>query len=149
MSKLRADGSATLRVVLNWRSPQFSGEPKFQQLESDRGVAARRVMAGENAAAATGQRDAFLRLVRAAAFFGGRPPSRPLAREARAFASLRFAPTSAATPRTLTRVFLRPETRATRTRAAGRLAGCALRYSARTARMACSACACESTALSI
>jgi hypothetical protein len=31
-------------------------------------------------------------IVRLVAFFGGRPPSRPFAREARALASLRFAP---------------------------------------------------------
>src|SRR5512145_2238140 len=103
-------------------------------------------MAGEKAAAATRQRDAFVRVGRLVAFFAGRPPSRPLAREARAFASLRLAPTRAATPTTLTRGFPRSETRATRTRAPGRLAGCALRYSASTARMARSACACESAA---
>ena len=61
------------------------------------------------------------------AVFGGRPPSRPLAREARAFASLQFAPTRAATPTTLTRVFPQSETRATRTCVSGRLAGCAFR----------------------
>jgi len=41
------------------------------------------------------QRDGF---VRAAAFFAGRPPSRPLALYARAFRAVRFAPTKAATP---------------------------------------------------
>jgi hypothetical protein len=41
------------------------------------------------------QRDGF---VRAAAFFAGRPPSRPLALDARAFRAVRFAPTKAATP---------------------------------------------------
>jgi hypothetical protein len=55
-------------------------------------------MAGENGGAPTRQREAFVRIVRLVAFFGRRPPSRPFAREARAFASLRFAPTSAATP---------------------------------------------------
>ena len=92
------------------------------------------------------QRDAFVRLVRAVAFLGGRPPSRPFAREARAFASLRFAPTRAAALTMLSRVFPRTDTRATRTRAPGRLAGCTFRYSASTARMARSAFACESAA---
>ena len=64
----------------------------------------------------------------------------------RSFAALRFAPTRAATPTTLTRVFPRSETRATRTRASGRLFGCAFRYSASTARMARSTFACESAA---
>jgi hypothetical protein len=40
-----------------------------------------------------------------------------------AFASLLFAPTNAATPTTLIRAFPRSETRATRTRASGRLSG--------------------------
>jgi hypothetical protein len=34
-------------------------------------------MAGENDAAPTRQRDAFVRIVRLPGFFGGRPPSRP------------------------------------------------------------------------
>ena len=72
-------------------------------------------MAGENGGVPTRQRDAFVRIVRLAGFFGGRPPSRPFAREACAFASLRFAPTSAATPTTLIRALPRSETRATRT----------------------------------
>ena len=42
-----------------------------------------------NAASATPQSDAFVRVVRLVAFLGGRTPRRPLAREARAFASLR------------------------------------------------------------
>ena len=46
----------------------------------------RRVTVPANAVLATRHRDALVRV------FGGRPPSRPLAREARAFASLRVAP---------------------------------------------------------
>jgi aldose sugar dehydrogenase len=95
---------------------------------------------------ATRQRDAFVRLVRVVAFLEGRPPRRPLAREARAFASLLFAPSRAAGPTTLIRAFPRSETRATRTRASGRVPGCSFRYSVRTARMARSAFECESAA---
>lgn len=51
------------------------------------------------------QRDAFVRVIRLVALLRGRPPRRPLAREARAFASLLLAPTSAATPTTLIRAF--------------------------------------------
>src|SRR5262245_59500084 len=53
------------------------------------------------AALESGQRDAFVRSVRLGPFLRGRPPSRQLARDARAFASLRFAPIRAATPETL------------------------------------------------
>ena len=76
-------------------------------------------MARANTASATRQRNAFVRVVRVVEFLGGRPPRRPSAREARAFASLRFASTSAATPTTLIRILPRSETRATRTRASG------------------------------
>ena len=63
-----------------------------------------------------------------------------------AFASLRLAPTRAATPTTLIRAAPRSETRATRTWTSGRLAGCDFRYSASTEPMARSALACESAA---
>jgi hypothetical protein len=53
-----------------------------------------------------------------AAFLGARPPRRPLAREARAFASLLFAPTNAATPTTLIRAF--PDRRPVRRQETGR-----------------------------
>ena len=52
----------------------------------------------------------------------------------------------AATPTTLIPTPSRSETRATRTRASGRLAGCDFRYSASSKRMARSALACESAA---
>ena len=55
----------------------------------------------------------------------GRPPSWPLIREARAFVALRRAPTRAATPTISTFRLPLSEQRATRTRASGRLAGCA------------------------
>ncbi len=69
----------------------------------------------------------------------GRPPSRPLVREARAFLALRRAPTRAATPTISTFRFPLSEKRATRTRASGRLAGCVFKYSVKTPRMARSA----------
>jgi hypothetical protein len=56
---------------------------------------------------------------RAAAAVRGRPPSRPLAREARAFGALRRAPTRAATLTMSTFRFPLSEKRATRTRASG------------------------------
>ena len=90
----------------------------------------------EHAAAANRQRDAFVRVVRVVAFFEGRPPSRPLAREARAFVALRCAPTRAAGPTMSTFVREVVEKRATRTRASGRLSGCASRYAANTVRIA-------------
>ena len=61
-----------------------------------------------------------------AAAFRGRPPSRPFVREARALIALRRAPTSAATP-TMSTLFCRSETRATRICATGRLPGWASR----------------------
>jgi hypothetical protein len=59
------------------------------------------------------------------AAFRGRPPSLPFSREARAFVALRCAPTRAAGPTMSTFVGAVVETRATRTRASGRLSGCA------------------------
>ena len=65
------------------------GEPKFRELEPAGRVAAPTgtvetccVMAGEDGAAPTPQRVAFVRTPRLVTFFGGRPPSRPFAREA-------------------------------------------------------------------
>lgn len=73
-------------------------------------------MVGANSAMATRQRHGFVRVVGVVAFLGGRPPNRPLAREARAFASLRFTPTRGNANNADSR-FPRSETRATRTRA--------------------------------
>jgi hypothetical protein len=54
----------------------------------------------------------------------------------------------AATPTMSTLRLPLPETRATRTRASGRLVGCAFKYSVKTPRMARSAFACDSAAAS-
>jgi hypothetical protein len=73
------------------------------------------------------QRDVLARRRAATPAARGRPPSRPLARDACAFVALRRAPTRAATPTISTFFFTPSEKRATRTRASGRLAGCAFR----------------------
>lgn len=69
------------------------GEPQFHQLEPTSTGGCGRwkdcdggVMVRANAGLAMRQRDAFVRAIRLVALLEGRPPRRPLAREARAFA---------------------------------------------------------------
>src|SRR5262245_38448034 len=111
-----------------------------------RGFASTRCLSPFVAANAVGQRCAFARRRAPIPVVEGRPPRRPFLRDARVLLALRCAPTKAATPTMSTFLFPRSEQRATRTRASGRVVGCASRNAVNTSRMARSAFAAVSAA---